>query len=968
MQSGSVFGDQDRDLLGDTDPEISQKLTAETAELANLSNQIGSLGTATRDLQANKARAETDLASITQQKRDFEARLKQIRTLYDAEVINVRAVEEQLSKVRGELGKNRHEVTVLEASLSALQTQLAEQKGALQKDQMENSSLKTRIAGVGEEMKGLKENLEKVKREARQQRGMVAINKKQLSTMEGEREKIQGEIGTEQKDLEKMREEAAAAAAAPVAREMMSPVGSERSGGTNPFLRMQSTGDSAGAFSPPATNYFPPGQPVTSPPAQSFGAFHEGIFATAFQGAFPGHPAPEPTTRSPEPIVPIAEPALEQRAPPSIASALSPPLAARDSSEYAESATSSIVVQAPRSGVASTNGDGPASSPAITPKDEEPTMAGVVSTSPEITTPQPRDGPVTTAVQETEVKERDEERDASTFPAAVQHDAVPAHGPHATSPVMSPKIVQETLSHRPHDEDLVISSPPPAAAPEEAPPKLEEEDVKPPLPGAFPSESSDEGRESWVDLGDESKSLPSEHPPQTTSTSDLPANRSDPFAFSTSAPSAPVRQATKEDFDAAFSSFGLGNKDPEPFGSRDFNSEFPPIEEYGGEDSESDEETGFNDNFAEKPAPNGRARALPRAQDIPTIVAPVGADAPPPVPPKDALSVPTATVPRVTPTGTPPGDDLGDPPSYSGGYANFAETSSGSNDLSGLLPRRGEPHSSAAPYTSPPPREGFSTPQPPPEGFSTPQPFPAVQPVSFSPPLPAATTPAVTNGVSTPTTVPLVSELPKETPALQPPQFTFPSPKTEPEPPPYSEASSSAQPPAVPPKSPPPQSFAAFDFTGLQEAAPLDESQDDPFRLSTRSDFGEFDTTFDSTPVTPAKPLATSTQATPAVNTAGATQAPANNFNEFNWDAEFDSLSRTGGQPASQAPAGTSTGASNFDDVFASFDKPLDLSPPTLPPRKSSADDIPDLKTLTGSPHLLTSVDCRNGVFEGEGC
>jgi hypothetical protein len=197
--------------------------------------------------------------------------------------------------------------------------------------------------------------------------------------------------------------------------------------------------------------------------------------------------------------------------------------------------------------------------------------------------------------------------------------------------------------------------------------------------------------------------------------------------------------------------------------------------------------------------------------------------------------------------------------------------------------------------------------------------------------------------------VPFVSELPKETPAAQPPQFTFPSPKVEPEPPAYSEASPSAQPPAVPPKSPTPQSFAAFDFTGLQEAAPLDESQDDPFRISTRSDFGEFDTTFDSTPVTPAKPLATSTQATPAVNTVGATQAPANNFNEFNWDAEFDSLSRTAAQPASQAPAGTSTGASNFDDVFASFDKPLDLSPPTLPPRKSSADDIPDLKTLTGS-------------------
>jgi hypothetical protein len=229
-------------------------------------------------------------------------------------------------------------------------------------------------------------------------------------------------------------------------------------------------------------------------------------------------------------------------------------------------------------------------------------------------------------------------------------------------------------------------------------------------------------------------------------------------------------------------------------------------------------------------------------------------------------------------------------------------------------------------------------------------------------------TPAVTNGVSAPTSLRFISEPEKEVTPPSEPQFIFPSLKAEPEPPSYSEASPPTQRPAVPTKSPPSQSFAAFDFSGLQEAAPLDDSQDDPFRISTRSEFGEFNTTFDSTPVTPAKPPVTTTQPTPQLNTAGATQAATNNFNEFNWDAEFDSLSGTGGQTASQAPAGTSTTASNFDDVFASFDKPLDLSPPTLPPRKSSADDIPDLKTLTGIPLPLDCRNCRNGVFEGEGC
>ena len=976
MQSGSVFGDQAPDLLGDADPEVNQKLTAETAELANLSNQIGSLNTATRDLQGNKARAETELASVTQQKRDIEARLKQIRSLYDAEVSNVRAVEEQLTKVRGELTKNRHEVTVLEASLSALQTQLSEHKSMLQKDQMENSSLKARISAVGEEMKTLKETLEKVKRDARQQRGMVAINKKQLSTMEGEREKIHGEIGAEQKELEALEAQQAAQqqqTATPVmSREaVMAPVGSERSMGTNPFLRMHSKGDSTGAFSPPAATFFPAAQsvspaPISSPPAaQSFAAFPDSVFATAFQDAFPAAQSlplsspPDPTIQQPTPVIPPAnEPALNQKSPPSISPALSPPLAARDDSAYAESATSSPAVQAPRSGVASTNGDIPASSADITPKEEKeasPAAAGDISTitNPEIPPPQSWDGPVTADVHEKEVKGSDEEEAETRQPLAttpVEHTIVtsPTHAPRIATPLTSPDIVQETLSHPPRDEDLTISNPPPQAGLEQPPKPAEPEDD--PKTVSLPGESSDEGRESWVDLGDESKSFPSEQLP-APSTEGLASNRSDPFAFSTSAPSVPVRQATKEDFDAAFSSFGsLGKKDVEPFGvGRDFESEFPPIEEYVEDESDSDEETGFNDNFAESSKPTIRANGKlpdkapsPPTKDVlPTIIVPAASsDAPPPVPPKDV-----STFPGVTPTGTPLGDEK-DPPPYSRGYVNFAETSAGSSDLSGLLPRRGEPHSSAAPYTSPPA----------PEGFSTPTPFPPVQPVSFSPPLPAPTS----NGVSTPATLTSVPEPPPkdETAVRQPPQITFPQLQTpdkaaEPQVPSAPKTSAPVEVASAPKMSPPTQTFAAFDFSGLQESAPLDESQDDPFRLSTRSNtFGEFDTSFESTPVTPAKPFLTSTQQTQQVPSNASFGVPPaqstvdtnNNFNLFNWDAEFDSLSRST-RPTTQSNA---VATSNFDDVFASFDRPVDLQPPALPPRKESTDDIPDLKTLTG--------------------
>jgi len=986
MTSGSVFGDGD--LLGDTDPEISQKLTAETAELANLSNQIGSLNNATKDLQSNKARAETELANVSQQKRDIEARLKQIRSLYDAEVNSVKAVEAQLSTVRGELQKNRQEVTILEASLNALQAQHNEQRGALQKDQAENTALKARIAAIGEETKQLKETLEKVKRDARQQRGMVAINKKQLSTIEGERDKTQGEIDAEKRAMESLAAEMAASGpVAPVQRDITSPVGSERSTGTNPFLR-RNTGEAMSP--PPATAFSPPPQtfsPPPFPPTQPFSPFHEGAFDNAFDNAFATpEAAPFPPTQKPEARTPqqqtTRESTIEQTAPPSIASTLSPPLVARDFS-YAESATSSLAVNPSRSAMGSVNGDtSPSRMSDETPrKSTEVPATGVVNTVEGIQSSPPRDGPVVSKVEETEIKSDDETPATPTSREPIEVDTSVAdlqhHGPRSAEAITTADTVQETLSRPPQDHDLEIPPSPEQTARDLAKPTEQTEQTEPAvkaeeeenkgvsLPGGFPSESSDEGRESWVDLGDESKSLPSEQLPETTPASSLPTNRSDPFAFESSS-SGPPKAATKEDFDAAFSGFGsLGKKDENGPFKKDFDSEFPPIEEFAGDESDSDEEPGgfgFNDNFAEKARDTGDANGTtggavvagksvetPLQQPLP-VVSPVVptkistppavvtpdpsahlTDAPPPVPPKDAmLDEPSA--PPITPIPTPPPEPFGEPPAYSG-YRNVVGTSSGSNDLSGLLPQRGEPHATAAPYTSPPPL------------FSTPPAFEPPKPVSFSPsPAPETSTLASASSY-------FPSQSPVPFPAISTPQLPVSQGTVIP---------STSTPLALPQKTiKPSQTFGAFDFSGLQDAAPLDDAADDPFRLSTRSDaFGEFDTTFDSNPVTPAKPA--------AVNNTNTTTNDKD-FNDFGFDmpSDFGFQEQTPQNFPSAAPV---TNTSEFDDVFASFDKPVSVAPPALPARQSSPPDHPDLKTLTGTAHWISWTYYRNGISENESC
>jgi len=86
-------------------------------------------------------------------------------------------------------------------------------------------------------------------------------------------------------------------------------------------------------------------------------------------------------------------------------------------------------------------------------------------------------------------------------------------------------------------------------------------------------------------------------------------------------------------------------------------------------------------------------------------------------------------------------------------------------------------------------------------------------------------------------------------------------------------------------------------------------------------------------------------------------------FSDFGFDVppEFGSFASTQPQPqqtqtqtesqpqqSQQVTRAAPLSLSSFDDVFASFDRPSTLTPPTLPLRNPSPDDDPNLRTLTG--------------------
>jgi len=239
----------DDDLLGDAEPEVTKTLNNETTELANLSNQIGSLTKQVQDVQNQRSATQNELSQASAQKKNFEQRLSQLRAMYEKEAQDVRSLETQLNTARGETKKLQTESAVIDATYQDLQNQHRQIVAALQADQQENAGLKEKIRAVNAGIAQLKPQIEKLKLEARQQKGMVAINKKQLTTNEGERERLKTEV----EDLTKSNEELArqvSSSSSPVLTQVASPALSTASG-NNPFFRRTGSTDIAQTFSPP---------------------------------------------------------------------------------------------------------------------------------------------------------------------------------------------------------------------------------------------------------------------------------------------------------------------------------------------------------------------------------------------------------------------------------------------------------------------------------------------------------------------------------------------------------------------------------------------------------------------------------------------------------------------------------------------------------------------------------------------
>lgn len=658
------------DLLGESDPEINKKLTQESTELANMSNQMSTLRTQMQEVQNKKVTTENDVNNISTQKRDLELRLSQFKSQYEQEVKAVKALEDRLATNRNETRKLQQELAVAEATYQDLQSQHRQVGSALDADQRENANLKERIRQLNAEISQLRPQLDKMRSDARQQKGMVAINKKQLATNESERDKIKNDMN----DLSKTAEDSFRSPQGPTPS-VVSPATSTASHNTNPFFRKSPQPSVDNVMSPSGMSQGPHkdfdsvfgntfASPQTTVPPTSFRSDNASQVPTfsAPSGhsvrSSEGPDVPTPSTSPPLSSYQESPRTGEPPAPPESRQFASAFLPLRDTVPRSDSFSSSVKVSAP----ASRYGE---------PGNETPTIS--------------KASPVRTPVPEKPHVERSDtsKPETDTFGSSLFD--------RTASPVASITSDHQRSGSKAEDRKDTFSS--------FGGPSTD-------IPGAFPRDTSSPLQQ--MPTGESSMSNQSKANSRATEGNQ---GRTDPFA--TAARNQPRNgPAGKVDFDAAFAGFGSTRQFPEPSSGTDsnagvpnkFNKEFPPIEDLAhDDDSDSNSEQGFADNFTSASPQQQRSNNEQAQQPRPGTGTTTSGDASAEEyfkPPTTRLDSNLSGLPTPGAQKSPPNYEQAVGPSRSG-------TTQFPPEFGGLLPSRTDP-------TSPPvapqsPERSFST-------------------------------------------------------------------------------------------------------------------------------------------------------------------------------------------------------------------------------------------------------------------
>ncbi|KAG6879045.1 hypothetical protein C0992_005670 [Termitomyces sp. T32_za158] len=182
-----------RDLLSDDD-DPSSPLQDQSVEIGNTQNQLHSTNRALDTLKSERTQSDERLASQKSQLESLQAQLAAAKASYESETKTLATIRERYSTQTADIQKLREELIRAESDLSAIRVEKAEVEHVYLRDKEDTRDLQRKMTEASQVIEATKVEVEKAKKEAKQQKGLLAIAKKQLSAKEAEKAKADKEL------------------------------------------------------------------------------------------------------------------------------------------------------------------------------------------------------------------------------------------------------------------------------------------------------------------------------------------------------------------------------------------------------------------------------------------------------------------------------------------------------------------------------------------------------------------------------------------------------------------------------------------------------------------------------------------------------------------------------------------------------------------------------------------------------
>jgi len=137
----------------------------------------------------------------------LQTQLASAKASFETETALLGVLRERHAAQTAEIQKVREELIRGESDLSAVRVEKAELEGSFLRDKEEVRDLNRGIVELTSQIATTRQEVEKVKKEAKQQKGLLAIARKQFATKESEKAKVDKELEEAQTDLTNVVEE-----------------------------------------------------------------------------------------------------------------------------------------------------------------------------------------------------------------------------------------------------------------------------------------------------------------------------------------------------------------------------------------------------------------------------------------------------------------------------------------------------------------------------------------------------------------------------------------------------------------------------------------------------------------------------------------------------------------------------------------------------------------------------------------